>query len=293
MHAPDGLHDGAYLVVAVRAPRPSVQRQVDLGVGAFDEQLPLLDDFDYVMRLEAYAPIAMAAAATLGGAGGGNGVVGASTSASILRNTDNDADAAASSSSSTTTTAVRQPLRARILAAAGASFVSVVVVNPFDVVKVSEKKRRLCFFFFRFPSTFFSFAVALPLTTSLPPLSVGKKKKTDPHASSLGVPIPCLCNCSSRSRSNSNRSSSSSSFCFRLCLFCSLLLFSLCLVRAPLGARPRGVARPLARRRLRPPDVAAHGRGLHAALRRRAGRAEGAARQGEDGSGREQQQQQQ
>lgn len=81
---------------------------------------------------------AVAAAATLGGAGGGKGVVGAS--ASILVD-----DAPSTSSSSTTTT--RQPLRARILAAAGASFVSVIVVNPFDVVKVRTRAGVATMFF--------------------------------------------------------------------------------------------------------------------------------------------------
>jgi hypothetical protein len=84
-----------------------------------------------------------AAAATLGGGGGGgggNGVGG--VGASIPRSTD---DANVEAASSSTTTAVRQPLRARILAAAGASFVSVVVVNPFDVVKVRKEKQVMVF----------------------------------------------------------------------------------------------------------------------------------------------------
>jgi hypothetical protein len=86
-----------------------------------------------------------AAAATLGGGGGGgggggNGVGG--VGASIPRSTD---DANVEAASSSTTTAVRQPLRARILAAAGASFVSVVVVNPFDVVKVRKEKHVMVF----------------------------------------------------------------------------------------------------------------------------------------------------
>lgn len=80
---------------------------------------------------------AVAAAATLGAAGGnvvGGGGVGAS---SIHRNTDDDA----ASSSTTTAATARRSLKARILAAAGASFVSVIVVNPFDVVKVGRRRR--------------------------------------------------------------------------------------------------------------------------------------------------------
>ena len=83
-----------------------------------------------------------AAAATLGGGGGGGGNGVGGVGASIPRSTD---DANVEAASSSTTTAVRQPLRARILAAAGASFVSVVVVNPFDVVKVRKEKHVMVF----------------------------------------------------------------------------------------------------------------------------------------------------
>lgn len=107
---------------------------------------------------------AVAAAATLGGGGG----------ASSLRNTDG-VDGAPSTTSSTTTTAARQPLRARILAAAGASFVSVIVVNPFDVVKVRTGAGGTTMFFLSMGiDVSFPFAVALPLTTS----SVKKQKPT-------------------------------------------------------------------------------------------------------------------